>query len=431
MVGVGTPDGAGMLAATRAATARHVVARPRGDGTGFVEGVRQAVAEGSYDVVFGAGDDWMAAVSTYRQHIPTRIAHPGSKVVAAALDKIGLADRAQDAGLAAPFTETATDQALTRWRGPVVVKCRAHWSQGQMRPHRIEAKLFEDADSATGQVERIRAAGAEPVLQTPIRGRLGALIGVFHNGRLHGRVQQVTTRLWPTPNGVSTRAETVPVDEELVARTEMLLEELGWWGLVELQFLTGIDGVPQLIDLNGRFFGSMALTNAARPGLADAWGRLALGEPAPRLPDAQPGVRYAWLAGDLRRARVERRGGLATDVADTLRWARKAQHSVWDVQDLGPTWHLATWRFARPGRTRRSALPGEEDLRSSTSAHIPEGLGHQAALGGTHQDEAEQIHPAHDQGHHPNGDPSGPPSQSGPDDETYRVGGNSEFGRPC
>jgi hypothetical protein len=200
-------------------------------------------------------------------------------------------------------------------------------------------------------VRRIREAGAEPVLQVPVRGTLGALIGVHHDGRLRGRVQQTTSRLWPTPNGVSARAQTVPVDEELAARAEVLLRDLGWWGLVELQFLTGDDGVPQLIDLNGRFFGSMALAEAARPGLADAWGRLVLGAPVPELPDARPGVRYAWLAGDLRRASVERRGGLAADVADTLRWGRGAQHSVWDLRDPGPTWHLATWRLRNGARS--------------------------------------------------------------------------------
>ena len=31
-------------------------------------------------------------------------------------------------------------------------------------------------------------------------------------------MQQTTSRLWPTPNVVSARAQTVPVDEELAAR---------------------------------------------------------------------------------------------------------------------------------------------------------------------------------------------------------------------
>lgn len=344
-VGVGTPDGGGMLGSSRAFSALHVVPRPRFAGNEFVAGVRRAVADGAYDVVFGGGDDWMAALSTYRHEIPIPVAHPDTEVVEAALDKMSLTNSARKAGLAAPLTEPAMEENLAAWNGPVVVKCRAHWSPGQTRPHRIEATLFPDADAARPQIERIRKAGAEPVLQEQVRGHLGALIGVFSDGVLHGRVQQVTSRLWPTPNGASARAETVPVDVDLVARAETLLRNLGWRGLVELQFLTTDDGVPHLIDLNGRFFGSMALSNVARPGLADAWARLVLGEPLTQLPDAAVGIRYAWTAGDLRRASVERRGGLIADVVDSLRWAQHAQHSVWDLHDPGPIWHLSSTRL--------------------------------------------------------------------------------------
>ncbi|WP_253904236.1 ATP-grasp domain-containing protein [Arthrobacter sp. Br18] len=346
-VGVGTPDSGGMLAASRACDARHLVPRARHDGAGFVAGVREAVEAGGYDVVFGGGDDWMAALAAYRSQIPTLVAHPESDVVEAALDKVRLAYSAAKVGLAAPVTKPATEQAMREWQGPVVVKCREHWSPGQTRPHRIEAKLFPGITAAQKQIDRIRQAGAEPVLQQVIHGSLGALIGVFSGGRLSGRTQQVSTRLWPTPNGASARAETIPVDEELARRTEALLSELGWHGLVELQFLTGEDGVPHLIDLNGRFFGSMALANTARPGLTDAWGRLAMGESVDHLDDAETGVRYTWLAGDLRRARVERRGGLVADVVNTLGWSRGAQHSIWDRRDLGPTLSLAAGRFAR------------------------------------------------------------------------------------
>ncbi|MBG6179569.1 hypothetical protein [Arthrobacter sp. CAN_A1] len=351
LVGVGTPDDdGGMLGASVSCSSRHVIPRPRQDGTAFIEGVRRAVALGSYDVVFGGGDDWMAALATYRQDIPTRVAHPPATVVDAALNKVDLSARAQHLGLTAPRTLPATEQAIAEWQGPVVVKCLSHWAHGQTRPHRIEAKLFPDVVSAGPQIDRVRKAGAEPILQERVKGHLGALIGVFHDGRLDGRVQQVTSRLWPTPNGVSTRAETVPVDEELAARAEALLRDLGWWGLVELQFLIDNDGVHHLIDLNGRFFGSMALTNASRPGLTDLWGRLVLGKSVERLPDAIPGMRYAWTAGDLRRASVERRGGRIADVVDTLRWAGQSRHSVWDVKDLGPTLHLASARLRRVDR---------------------------------------------------------------------------------
>lgn len=334
-----------MLGSSRSVEARYVVPRPRGSATGFIAGVNEAATSGSYDVVFGGGDDWMAALSTYQSSIAARIAHPEAAVVHAALDKMDLTKRARKAGLSAPHTETATDQTMDAWDGPVVVKCRAHWSDGQTRPLRIEARLFDDIAAARPQIDLIRDAGAHPVLQEPVRGGLSALIGIFHDGRLHGRVQQVSPRLWPTPNGASARARTVAVDDELASRAETLLTDLGWWGLVELQFLTGDDGRAQLIDLNGRFFGSMALANTARPGLADAWGRLALGEPLPHLRDAPAGFKYAWLAGDIRRAKRERRGGFVNDAADTLRWSRTAHHSVWDPRDLGPIWNLASSRL--------------------------------------------------------------------------------------
>lgn len=335
-VGVGTPGGPGVLGAARAAAVRHEVPCPRGDGSGFIDGVRRAVAEGSYDIVFGAGDDRVAAVSAYRRHIPAEVAHPAPDVLAAALDQVGLAERASRAGLGVLRTLPGTDASLAAWEGPVVVGCRARWVPGWTRPRPLAAELFPDAASAAARVHRIRAAGAEPVLREPVRGRLGALVGVHHDGRLHGRVQLVTSRLLSPPDGVPVRARTVTVDEALAARAEALLRGLGWWGLVELELSTGEDGAPRLVGLGGRFSGAVALAEAARPGLADAWARLALGRPVPRLPDARTGVRCAWVAGDLRRAVAERRGGLVADVADTLGWSLGARHGAEDQRRPGP-----------------------------------------------------------------------------------------------
>lgn len=346
LVGVGTPTARGMLSSSRASSAAHVVPKPRGDGADFIAAVNRAIAAGGYDVVFGGADDWMAALSAFRHQIDAPVAHPEFSMVSAALDKLRLTQLARSVGLSAPDTEVATDESRRSWRGPVVVKCRSHWSPGRMEDHRIEAKLYADIEEAWPRIEFIRAVGEEAVLQEPVAGDLGALIGVFDGGRLTARVQQVTSRLWPTPSGVSTRARTVPVDDELVGRCERLLSKLGWKGLVELQFLTGKDGVAQLIDLNGRFFGSMALTNAARPGVADLWGRLVLGEPVADLPDAPPGYRYSWAEGDIRRATVERRGSLVADLMETILWARGATNSVGDLRDPGPALRLLVERFS-------------------------------------------------------------------------------------
>lgn len=344
-VGVGTPDGQGMVTASSACTRSYVVPRPRGDHSAFVEGMREAVEDGAYDVVFGGGDDWMAALSAHRTEIPAIVAHPDSTAVHQALNKTVLTARALEVGLTAPVTHPATDETMSDWDGPVVVKCREHWSPGQTRPHRIDARLFPDIFAAAGRVTHIRSMGADPVLQQPIEGTLMAVVGVFRQGRLTGRVQQHSARLWPTPSGMSARAVTVPVDAQLAEGCERLLSRIGWSGLVELQFIADRRGTPHLLDLNGRFYGSLALAEAARPGLVAAWAELVTGGELVDLPDGRPGLRYTWLAGDLRRAVQERRGGLVADVAGTLRWSIGARHSVFAVSDLGPTARLAGERL--------------------------------------------------------------------------------------
>ncbi|MGY2065858.1 hypothetical protein [Blastococcus sp. SYSU DS0619] len=122
---------------------------------------------------------------------------------------------------------------------------------------------------------------------------------------------------------------------------------------MQLQFLRDRAGTRHLIDLNGRFFGSMALAVAAGPNLPDAWGRRVLGEPATSLSDGATGVRFAWAAGDLRRAAVERRGGLVRDLGGVLRWLPGSTGSVWDVRDPGPALTLLR---ERPLVRRGSAL---------------------------------------------------------------------------
>lgn len=348
VVGVGTPDGAGFVTASRACSHVHVVPRPRGDGSAFVAGVHQAVDEQGYDVVFGGGDDWAAALATWAPALPVTVAHPAGPVVRAALDKAALAGRARRAGLSSPRTELGTAAALADWQGPVVVKCMTHWEPGQQHEHRVEARRYASAAAAAERVGLLEQAGLRAVLQEPVDGQLGALIGLVHEGRLLGRVQQVSPRLWPTPSGVSARAVTVPLDSSLVERVEQLLAQIGWSGLVEVQFLRAPGREPAVIDINGRFYGSMALANAAGPNLADAWGRQALGEPLPALFDAPPGHRFVWGAGDLRRATVERRGGLLRDVASTVAALPGATTSVWDRHDPGPTRALVRDRLRRP-----------------------------------------------------------------------------------
>jgi hypothetical protein len=139
---------------------------------------------------------------------------------------------------------------------------------------------------------------------------------------------------------------TEPVDGSIGTSIARLLSDLEWYGLAQLQFIATTSGERFLIDLNGRFYGSLALASGAGTDLAGAWANLATGRPV-EVHEPRIGVRYQWLEGDLRRAMVERKGGRLADVKSCLSYARGATHSVWSWSDPGPALSYVTRLSAR------------------------------------------------------------------------------------
>jgi carbamoylphosphate synthase large subunit len=242
-----------------------------------------------------------------------------------AIDKLQLASAADRVGLPTPrIVEGDTHDA------EVVVKPRISKLPGL-------AKVSSEQRQTARRVLELAEVGAESVVQERVRGRLMAYTVVAdQESRVVARVQQEARAIFPPDAGESARAETVPIDDALAAKVSQLIRELGWFGLAELQFLIPSNGTPVLIDFNGRFYGSLALAVAAGVNLPAIWACVATGRPLPPLREASPGVRYQWLEGDLRRARVERRGGLARDVAASLRYFPGAAHNIWRATDPIP-----------------------------------------------------------------------------------------------
>ena len=180
--------------------------------------------------------------------------------------------------------------------------------------------------------------GRNLVFQRIVEGHLLALVTLVSPASelLYAGAQRADA-VFPEPFGVSVRARSVDADGDLVNKAGELLRELGWSGIAELQFIVSGAGEPHLIDLNGRFFGSLGLSEAAGVDLPSAWVESAFGAPV-RLPRATTGVRYQWLEGDLRRAAASRTRRAETIAA--LRFAPGAVHSLWSGSDPAPALRL-------------------------------------------------------------------------------------------
>jgi predicted ATP-grasp superfamily ATP-dependent carboligase len=173
-------------------------------------------------------------------------------------------------------------------------------------------------------------------------------------GRLLAVAQQSSSRL--SLRRTSVRARTVDIDDGLVEQVRQMLASLGWFGLANVQLLQPAGDRPQVIDLNGRFYGSLALAVRAGANLPAIWVDDALRRPATPVCRARAGVRFHAFEEDLRRARAERRGGIVRDVGRVVASVPLSAHTTLSLTD------------PRPGVRRAKAL-GHSALGHSALGH--------------------------------------------------------------
>jgi len=337
-VAVGAPTRLGFATGSRRCASWQPVPSPTGGEDCFLEAVARAVIATGAEVVFASSDLELLALTRGRDRVPAVVPYPAYEHVRVALDKLALTAAAQRAGLHVPRTERLDAGGLQAVPGSeVVIKQRLHGDLEAGGRGQAAEPIIVAREEALAAGEPMRVAGRDPLVQELVSGDLMALT-VLVDERQHvlARVQQHAERTWPSHAGCSARARTDPVEEDLAEGAIALLRELRWYGIAELQFLRRAERPPMLIDLNGRFYGSLGLARAAGVNLAARWGAMATGRPLPQPLDGRAGVRFQWLAADLRSARVERRGGLMRDAVGCVVWAFGAEHSIFSLRDPQP-----------------------------------------------------------------------------------------------
>jgi predicted ATP-grasp superfamily ATP-dependent carboligase len=313
-----------VAADSRAVGAWHRVAHTDDGEDAFVESLNDVAARYGCDVVFVSWEAAVAAVSANRERLQFPVGYGPHSGVMQAMDKEQLLLSAARAGIATPKTVHATREQLAELAGPIIVKPATPADAS------FAAMAFEDAAAALRRAQLIEAAGGRAIAQEQLRGTLIAVSLVAGETGIVSIAQQRAVHVWPKPAGVTARGITVAVDPVLRARIELLLGELEWRGIAQLQFLVPADGEPRLLDFNPRFYGSIALAIRAGVNHADAWARLTVGLPVTPV-TGRPGASYQWFTRDLRAslAAPER----PQELARFAFTAATAAHSLWSWQE--------------------------------------------------------------------------------------------------
>jgi predicted ATP-grasp superfamily ATP-dependent carboligase len=104
----------------------------------------------------------------------------------------------------------------------------------------------------------------------------------------------------PPAGGVSVYRESIAADPGLVARSRALLDRFDWQGVAMIEFkVDQATGTPYLMEINGRFWGSLQLAVDAGVDFPALLVALARGESPPPFPGYRTGIRSRWWLGDV------------------------------------------------------------------------------------------------------------------------------------
>jgi len=270
----------------------------------FVEELTRRISQRAYDMLIPATDAALAILSYYSAALREllHVACPPPNVVERVLNKSLTLEFAQAAGIRMPETYHVSglselDALSGQIRFPVVAK-PAHKSgetDFKVRYYSnyelLRQAFAEDEQFCSTILLQEFAAGDGVGIEVLMHG--GQPVAIFQ----HSRLKEV-----PASGGAAAVAVAEPLEPMLVDQALALLRALEWEGVAMVEFrYDRKQRRSALMEVNGRYWGTLALPLQA--GVDFPWyeWQIAHGEKPAPPPPYSVGTRWRWTAGYLRR----------------------------------------------------------------------------------------------------------------------------------
>lgn len=354
----------GLASASRYCSARASYPNPFRDPPGFVDAVCAAAREHAVDVVMPMTEVTTLLLTEHQQRLPehARLPFATADVVSRASDKSHVLQLAQQLGVPTPRTvivqsaAEASQASITEY--PVVVKparSRVLTASGWISSGVAYAN---DPEELRAQLAALRPELYPVLLQERIHGPGVGVFTCYADGQPLAWFAHKRIREKPPSGGVSVLRESAPLEPRAAQHAARLLTALGWRGVAMVEFKRdNRDGSLRLMEINGRFWGSLQLAIDAGVDFPALLADIAVGRPLPQLQDYRVGVRTRWLWGDVDALlavllKSRRKLNLPPDHPGRWRtlwdfchfWGRDLHYEILQRDDLRP-WLLETRRW--------------------------------------------------------------------------------------
>ena len=314
-------------AASKYATASVRYPNPAGCPERFISELTAITQHLRIDTVVPATDlTTMLLVSQPDQVKLTRLMAPQAASYEALTDKARLIALASELGVSAPVTRIVDSAAAAADAAhdigfPVVLKpARSRYLKGD-RVLSTSVQIAASPGALAELLPRQEWLGDIPCLvQRFVPGQGAGIFALYGSSKPIAWFAHRRIREKPPTGGVSVLCESVPIDPIMQSAAAKLLSAAKWSGVAMVEFRVAADGTPYLMEVNGRFWGSLQL--AIDCGVDFPWLAHCVTQDLP-VPEPQPyavGKRLRWFLGDL--------DSLLISVRDRQSTARDKRHSL-------------------------------------------------------------------------------------------------------
>jgi predicted ATP-grasp superfamily ATP-dependent carboligase len=303
---VGAPTSRSLAGASRYASREIQLPDALGAPEAFAAAIRALVAQEGASLLIPIAEPAILALLPDRDALrPCVIPFPDIDAFRAISDKERLLNEARALGIAVPGQHivTAHDDdlaALDTLGYPLVLKPARSVGESGGERAKLSVTVANSARDARAQIGAMSRAAFPLLAQQRV---VGPGIGIFTltwDGALRAVFAHRRLTEKPPWGGVSVYRESVPLDTALLAQSRTLLDRFGWYGVAMVEYKRDLrTGTPFLMEINGRFWGSLQLAIDAGVDFPRLLAALALSHEVPDFDGYRQGVRSRWTWGQI------------------------------------------------------------------------------------------------------------------------------------
>lgn len=246
---------------------------PLEDVDAFVKAVLDKLnTMGDRPVIYCLSDNTLLPLVQHSDQVEAvgRLVLPETKDFNVAFDKALTLKMAESLGVPMPrtfFIENQEDleSALGQLVYPCIIKPRQSclWVAG--KGIRGKTEIADNRKQAGEIAERVKSKTIVwPLLQEKLSGQEYGVFGLWQNGEWQVKFAHKRLRSLDPMGGASCLRQSIAMPPVMADYASKLMSELKWQGPAMVEFkLDKPDGTPKLMEINGRFWGSLALAIAS------------------------------------------------------------------------------------------------------------------------------------------------------------------------